>query len=119
MYYLQKGYAPIHYAVKRESADIEQVLNVLVAHHVSVNTRSLKDGETCLHMLVKRLEVEDATTLSLSLMAHGADPDYRNDVSIISTYGLPTKVEPLLSKQSGRIRFGMHNKRSIFRGRFH
>ena len=76
----QKGNAPIHYAVKRETADIEQVVDVLVSHQVDVNTRSLKDGETVLHMVVKRFEAEDATTLSLSLLSHRADPDYRNDV---------------------------------------
>lgn len=77
----QKGYAPIHYAVKRDnSREVEQVLSLLVTYDADVNVRSLKDGDTALHMIVQRFDDEGATCLSLKLLSHGADPDYRNDV---------------------------------------
>ena len=67
--------------MNREKADIEQVLGLLYSHNADVNIRSLREGDTALHLAVKRFDGDDAITLSLKLLSLGLDPDYRNDVS--------------------------------------
>ena len=64
----------------REKADVEQVLGLLYSHNADVNIRSLREGDTALHIAVKRFDGEDAVTMCLKLLSLGLDPDYRNDV---------------------------------------
>ena len=77
---LQRGYAPIHYCMGRDSTDIEAVVSLLFSHAVDINLRTLREGDTPLHIAVSRFDGGEAMTLALKLLSLGADPDYRNDV---------------------------------------
>ena len=87
----------------RQSADIEQVLSLLFTHNADVNIRSLREGDTALHLAVKRFENGDAYTMALKLISLGADPGYRNDVStdtlvMLNINGTKTDSLPCKSK---------------------
>ena len=64
----------------RDSTDIEAVVSLLFSHAVDINLRTLREGDTPLHIAVSRFDGGEAMTLALKLLSLGADPDYRNDV---------------------------------------
>ena len=59
------------------------MLSLLFTHNADVNIRSLREGDTALHLAVRRFDGSDAYTMALKLLSLGADPEYRNDVGRI------------------------------------
>ena len=53
---------------------------------MDTNARTLQEGDTSLHIIAKRFTEEEAVILTLTLLSKGADPDYRNDVSMIHSH---------------------------------
>ncbi|XP_074645708.1 uncharacterized protein LOC141901993 [Tubulanus polymorphus] len=74
----ENGLLPIHVAVQRELDDTSEILDLLVEHKADVNGKTVVDGDTPLHIVVRLVGLQKAIELSKKLMSLGANTKSRN-----------------------------------------